>query len=286
MSTKLGKNIKSLRQFFGETQEELGFVLDTSKSAVANYESGSRYPSQETLERMASHYLISIEELLYMDISANSNGFYSFDHVALQKRFDIVFPYIDNPNALENIHFQKALLKHKELYKKYAEQDLSWIEENFEDYLIFCGEEYSTALEECPNSIEAMINTICILTMLADSMASVQILLQKPAHLDHLGKHVQAVLTDNEPQLVATTTSFFKELIDEEFVNEYREYLCKIKESVKWSSLADYYLAYSIMCNIVDNDLSPNINRRFGAELMSAFQSLGNPYATNYLNLL
>lgn len=284
MGNYLGNNIRQLRRLYGETQENLGFVLNTSKSAIANYESGARYPSQETLEKIAVHYSISLEELIYTDLSS-LQGPFSLDLFSIQKRLDIVFPYAESHDALVDKHFEKAISKHKELYNKFAEQDRSWIEENISDYLANCFDEYEIALENNPNSIETIANIICMLTILVDSYSSVRMLLPEPAILDHMGKAVKERIIEIDSS-DAEVDLFFKELVDSEFVKEYRDFLHKIKVSSKWSSLADYYLAYSFICNIVDNDLSSSLNRRIGIEMMEAFQSLGNPYATNYLNLL
>ncbi len=47
---KLGKNIRSLRVAYGETQEKLSEIIGYSKNAVSNYERGIREPEQDTLK--------------------------------------------------------------------------------------------------------------------------------------------------------------------------------------------------------------------------------------------
>lgn len=47
----LGRNIQYMRKSYGETQDELGYVVRMTKSAINDYESGRRIPKAETLKK-------------------------------------------------------------------------------------------------------------------------------------------------------------------------------------------------------------------------------------------
>ena len=67
---KLGNNIRGLRKAYGETQEELGFALGVEKNTISSYETGRTEPGKEMLSMIASHYFVSVEELLLTDLSS------------------------------------------------------------------------------------------------------------------------------------------------------------------------------------------------------------------------
>ena len=66
---RLGANIKSLRNAYGETQEELGAAIFVEKNTISSYETGTREPKKDTLSAIARHFMVSLEELLYSDLS-------------------------------------------------------------------------------------------------------------------------------------------------------------------------------------------------------------------------
>ena len=55
-----------------------------------------------------------------------------------------------------------------------------------------------------------------------------------------------------------------------------------LKKSAKWCDLADYYLALQYVYNIIDNDLSDNLNSRIGGEMLKVFYSVENKYAEEF----
>lgn len=65
-----------------------------------------------------------------------------------------------------------------------------------------------------------------------------------------------------------------------------KQFLTVVKKSSIWCELGDYYLALLFVWNIVDNGLKIALNRRIEAEMLNAFLTVGNPYATNYLSIV
>jgi len=74
---QIGKTIKKYRTEKGMTQDQLAEKLNVTRQAVSNWETGKTQPSLETLTAMATHFGISVEELIYgrtwrMDVSPDN----------------------------------------------------------------------------------------------------------------------------------------------------------------------------------------------------------------------
>lgn len=68
-TSRLGNNIRCIRIAYGETQEQLGFIIGVEKTTISQYENGKREPSRDVLCAIAEHYVISVEELTQCDLS-------------------------------------------------------------------------------------------------------------------------------------------------------------------------------------------------------------------------
>ena len=71
----LGEKIKSLRKEKNLTQEQLAKRLWVTKSSVSSYESGLKYPSLDTLIKLAyifnvsTDYLLGVNKKILLDIT-------------------------------------------------------------------------------------------------------------------------------------------------------------------------------------------------------------------------
>ena len=59
-----GEKLKLLRFEKGLTQDDLGYVLDVTKSCISCYESGTRQPSVEVLISLSIYFKVSIDYLV------------------------------------------------------------------------------------------------------------------------------------------------------------------------------------------------------------------------------
>lgn len=62
-------NLKHLRKIFGETQDDLAELIFTGKSTISNYENSTRFPEENVLNKIAKHYQVTLEQLLYSDLT-------------------------------------------------------------------------------------------------------------------------------------------------------------------------------------------------------------------------
>lgn len=66
--------LQMLRHIEGLTQKELAKRINMSRSCLANYERGERYPDQQTLESIAQYFKVSTE---YLTGEADSTELYT-----------------------------------------------------------------------------------------------------------------------------------------------------------------------------------------------------------------
>ena len=135
---KLGANIRSLRIAYGETQEQLGEAIFVEKNTISYYENGKREPNKATLTAIANHYMVSVGELLYSDLT--EIGKITVDPNAFWKNIDIILPIISSEKALSNEDFKKAFDAHKEFYDQLHKVSMEGI-----DKIDICEEGYQVA---------------------------------------------------------------------------------------------------------------------------------------------
>lgn len=69
MFYNLNRNIRFLRKKNGMTIPQLAKNLDVSKSAIDNIECGNRNTSLEVLDKLHQLFNISLDDLVYKDLS-------------------------------------------------------------------------------------------------------------------------------------------------------------------------------------------------------------------------
>lgn len=60
----LGNRLRDLRLSSNMTQAELGRVIGVGKTTISQYETGTRKPDAETLDKLAGFFAISVDYLL------------------------------------------------------------------------------------------------------------------------------------------------------------------------------------------------------------------------------
>ena len=97
----LSSNIKSLRRVYGEEQLDLANAIGLTIPAVSNYERGERIPKRDIIARIAKHYRITEDELLYSDLSnmKNISNRPFYDPIFNCKVMDKMFALIDLESA-------------------------------------------------------------------------------------------------------------------------------------------------------------------------------------------
>ncbi len=278
-ANRLGSNIRALRVAFGETQEQLGEAIFVEKNTVSYYENGKREPNKKTLSAIAKHFMVSVEELIYDDLT--SIGTITVDKNAFWKNLDIILPLVSSEKALENQNFKKAFDAHKHIYS--GLQHLSF---NELDFLDTCIEGYLEAVEDTNIEAEAAANFLGLWFFLKSIMKTPFILKSRPAMLMQIASRdekARKILDNIDPSIEADAKAALNEIDNDEMEKTLSEMLTVVKRSKDWSDLGDYYLAIQYVWNLVKNDLDWGFNQRIGAEMMNTFASVKNPYAARFI---
>ena len=278
---RMGKNIKALRNAFGETQEELGEILGIEKNTVSYYENAKREPNKEMISKIAKHYMISVEELMFCDIS--NIGTIFVDDTVFLKNIDIIFPIVISDSALNNPHFTKAYKQHKEFYDGLKNLNIHSF-----DSIEVCVDEYLEAYSNEQTKVEASANCIAIWSLLLLMMKVPELLKTKSAALMQIAaknKETKDIVDNPDEEFEKDALEAMSEMNDPETIKLIKDMMISIKRSHKLSDLADYYLAMKYILGIIDNDLGWEFNRRVGLEMLNSFASVGNKYAVQYLKL-
>ena len=290
---RLGNNIKVLRKVWGERQEDLAYAIgltceSSNNSRLSNYEHGIRYPDPEIITKIAKHYRITEQELMYRDLTVS--GILSLtkepSKESIQQSLEVLFPLTVTDDALKNKNFSKAYEIQKELYKCFVEKN-DFNENNYD----VCCELYKKAFEE--GILEAAANHLSLVILLGCSLyiltpelcGNIEYLDVKICNLKDLVRYgFLPSFTDN-------TEDEYKEIDDVR--NDYvccnnkiiLTYINKLKYSKVYQSLGDYFLALRQMLGLVNNSLTLENNYTIGYEMLRAFSSIGNKYARNFFEI-
>ena len=283
-ANQLGENIHSLRLAFGETLEQLGAEIGGfQKNTIHSYETGRTRPNRETLRMIAKHYMISVEELLYSDLTCI--GSISIEKDAFWKNIGSILPIVSSERSLQNIHFKKAFDAHSSCYEMFPKVNLDNL-----DLLDVCFDEYFEALDDESIEEEVAGNFLALwYLMIAFVRLAPSILKDRPAMLLQLSKkdsNAKKVIDFTEDSVLKEADDISESFKDDDMKELFSEMLIVIKNSTRWADLAYYYLALQYLWNMADNDLEWAYNQRIGVEMLKTYASIGNEYAKQYIKIV
>lgn len=273
--SSIGKNIRNLRIAHGETQKELGNVINISDTAIAMYESGKRMPNLETIMVIASHYGIPVDRLIRSDFTDFdfSNTIFTWEKIV--STLEVFFPVIITDKALEDPSFSKGYGYTKMIMTE-LKKGGTIMRSLFERAL----DVYSESLEET-ETLESAANILWLIYLMYSLLPD-----------EHSVKVGEAILYSK-----ATGTDFIKNYLlkKERDINAENEmnkklytrdisevvfyYIRFLKDSAEYANLADYYLALRYVIGMVDTEFGQDLNKAIGIEMMLSILSIGNPYA-------
>ena len=275
---RIGNNIRHLREAYGESQEQLGFIIDVAKATISSYENGTREAKKEKLQAIATHFSVTLEELMYSDFSDIPKLVYDPNNMA---NIVLMFPYCVSEKALANEHFKCAYSYHKIIFEGLKKQSF----EAFENIDI-CFDEYMVALESEESKDESAANLVCLFYLMMFCTKTIPYLIKTESAALELTKasspNAKRIIEDNSPSFVTeleAAANEFRTAVSEEEINYL---LALLKDTTDWSDLAHYYLAMKYFWGLADNGFSMEYNRRIGAEMLRALGSIGNTFASNF----
>lgn len=276
----IGNNIYFLRKYYNETQADLAFSIGLdSPNTITNYELGDRFPKPEILEKIALHFRISTDELLYSDYSGMGSGASAFQRLAELPNATLEFmPVFSSEKAMQNADFQKGYAIHQRFIQS-METGPGLTEKDLNE----CIHAYTHAAEE-GNVMDAIANLLW-LTVIIETASGNQ-----------WGLHfIDAFKNNREDICSAIREHFLRDTEVEEdaplFTKDDQhkleenvfELIRLLKATPDWADLADYYIALLYILNGISNGLSADLNLTIGRELLVVLHRTGNHYARHLL---
>lgn len=282
---RLANNIRTLRNHYHESQEQLGLIIDESKQAISMYENAHRTPNALTLHKIALHYNVSDDELLCSDL-INRNALFenlNKNSTDIQYRISsakVTFPIISSDQSLKNESFKKGYLLHNKIIEESAKGLFNDSSLRTFDLCIDC---YSKAADEGIN--DALANVLGFLICCEFGVHNQNLyngilrLNKKDIDVDiFVREHLlydEYITQDNE--------SIMSNDDKEELNKSVLELMKELRKKPDYYSLISYYSALRYLTNAFETDYSFGMNNTIGFEMMITELQLGNPYAIDFL---
>lgn len=290
---RLGRNIRSLRVYFGETQEELALTLKTNYQNISYWETGARVPKNEWILAIAQHYLVSEDILVYADFSDLETLHPSQN--SSWRGIDNLFPFSISVNAIQDSDFLKAA--HADLKMRLQLNERSPYNTNVSELVeacFACYDDYQNALRDESSKYEAAANLVSLLFLFLTSVKLMTLmpkieeldLQEGPALFIRLWKNndqFKRAITRASDALSYITQPEAKEYMAEKY-HECIELITLLKENQKWYAIGDFFLALQYYLGIVENSLDYLQNVRIGFEMLRMLESINNKYAACLIN--
>ncbi len=282
---RLSQNIKSLRKRMGETQEDLAYSIGLdSKSAVANWESGNNRPSPESLKKIAARYRVTVDQLLEDDLSTEFsllnylNSAVEVRSSDLAHSFICLFPIVtikEDDDLYPKLKDIKDIHRHFfECVKNQDDESCIYLKKAILDY---------TELIKQSGCISAIANILglCLFVMitLRDYIDFEGIFdLFEIRHKTKRKKEIKRFISED---LLSKNIAFSDNMITIDWGDYYKDIMEEIKVlkgDKRLFQLGDYYHCLIYIFDIVDNELSTEINQQIGLALLSDLSLMKNKF--------
>ena len=292
-SKQIGANIRSLRRAYGETLEQLANVIEVGKGLISEYEHGVKMPNRDKLCEIAKHYNTPVDVILHSDLTGLEEHPITINIDKLDMLYKTIFPIASSNEALCDELFKRAFKSQMRIYVhvQSGKIDRDIIDRCFCDYLdVDKNRDIGTmavanilALWHLLMAFRASMLWLNERIALPRGIVSESKKLEKEYRLDFEKIDIITNLGSiSEIMESSDLIEFLNELDEEEMRTAMTKLILRLKGSKEWSDLADYYLALQYIYNIVDNGLERGLNQCIGIEMMSSFESMNNPYAKRF----
>lgn len=279
------KNIKYLRTAFGETQLDLSLAIDVQANTISQYENGDRIPKPEIKEKIASHYRITVDELMHTDFSNfQVPNFKCTNRKQMIQITLSMFPIVHTETSMKDSLFIRGYKTHMRMVEA--------MKEGCEcadcDYDI-CLNSYSNSYEKSktPESLANLLWWFIITEITSKNqwiIDGAEVLTDKDFSINKFCKYFY--LKDCDSSEKDHHIEKFDQKEQEDFEESIDILLKALKTHAEWSDLADYYMAMRYMMGCISNELTEEMNKAIGSEMLWAFMKMGNKYAKKLFFLI
>ena len=281
--SRVGWNIKCLREVYGETLQDLMNAIGAgSTGTISDYESGKRIPGRDTLLYIAKHYGVTEHELIHGDFS-NLSAF-SLSEVEINDGafvLEHILPIVTSSRAMENPSFRMAYKLHKCLFQILIKGH------NFSNELSsYCVKLYMQADSEgVPEAVANRLWWLFIEGITIRGMASLVAHNTPEFQMEalNLGELMKKYILwksddaiDENIQYVEKELSAYIQKIDPEYVH----LLKKLNQYPDYKNLVGYYSALRHYFGLIANKLTFEMNVVVGKQMLITLAKVGNEYAS------
>ncbi|MHA6057833.1 helix-turn-helix domain-containing protein [Enterococcus mundtii] len=164
----IGKRIKAIRENFDCTMEQFGQLIGTTKVAVYNWETGKRFPSDDSLEWLALLGKTTVEWIVYGDIEEYILSLSTIDSsIYTQLKGFYTNHYANNVSLFER--YEKATTETrtdivKQVVNDYARRNLliySQLKHIFDSFMLTMEDALSKQdIVELPDELKSSLSKI------------------------------------------------------------------------------------------------------------------------------
>lgn len=261
-----------MRLAYGESTSDLSEAIECGDSAIRNYESG-QMPKSEIRKKIAAHYRITEEQLMYQDLSTFTIPDKILDEEFFKNYGINIAPIFHSQIAKQNEIFCEAYHLHLGFMRALKGEEI------FQELdLERCFEKYEKAYNEF-DIVDALANMLGIIFLL-DMIQSNEKIAEKMSKM----KYKETTMRDLMKHIYLKSNKDDKQDANvEDFEIHYTEIFCELRKHKEYIDLIEYYIAMRYLLGCVRNDMSTEYNRVIGEEMMMAFALSGNLYALNKL---
>jgi len=294
LKRRVGNNILALRELHQQSQEELAHAVGrTGKTVVSNWETGRSLPDDRILSAIARHYNVTVEELMYSDLSC-----LAFDARYTDPEFLIKFAF----NLFDTVSSEEALKN--DSFKKAYKLDTAIINIIFDEA---SDEDIELLSQELPNVRDLWdIWEKCLLSYYDAFYSGIQegginylrllffwelrwLTSDKEIPRYRSGKKyekefMKAFLVYGEESIDGQKNNDYEEKIKELHEAEEHVYqvIGELRKDPQYRDYLEYYIAQKFFFGVVSNDNALATNRKIGNDMLHNLAKTGNLYAVRF----
>ena len=279
---QIGRNLRALREAYGETREELAHVLGYERpSSIKFWEDEERDIPEDAVKTILEHYLIIWRQLYYDDLTSLEKGslagnntpewmdwmiepFFSDDI------YSVFLPIISSESALADDSFSEAFALHKRiLASKSADMVLRFFDNISDCY----NKAISRGIDEALVNYVSLILFRCLLVgaefFEIESVGTAVDFLRSTLSLAHTS------------QIINKRREIF-----EEYKLDFDILLKKIRKT-KYRDFCDYCIMmkyYLVLEDLSDVGFDSDQTRNVGSVIMEELYRLENPYVKRLID--
>lgn len=270
------ENLKTIRNNFGQTQKQLSAQLTKGDGTrISKFENGKDVPDLYELCEIASHYRITLDELVYGNLGKlpkKPSFVASLDD--LLSLWEAMFPTETSNKAMENHDFRDAYYRHRKviaaLYqgRSIKSEEVDFVVEQYKKIM------YTASIKE------AAANILSLLSIMCNSITDLPV---EDFEKELSGKN-GASFSGLQKMTLRNGTSYIKVKQEKkEFTKKHLETICYciklLSTDEQLSKLAEYYVVIQYMIGMVYNSYGVDMNFLIGMEQFNWLIARENPYA-------